>query len=80
MAQKVTDRIRDQCQITRKCRGAEHTCCNSNVKQQYSSFILLAMHNMAIYDSSFLFKDLITLKDPFVVFSFLPETEKKIDT
>ena len=80
MAQNVTDRSGDQCQITRKCRGGDHTCCNSKVKQQFSSFILLDMHTMARYYSSFLFQDLITLKDPFIVFTFLTETEIFFDS
>ena len=50
------DKVRDHCHISGKYRGAEHWCCNINLK--VSRKVPVIFHNLKRYDSDLIFKQL----------------------
>ena len=68
------DKIRDNCHTTGICRGAAQTQCNLNVKQSSQSFIPIASHSTANYDSPLLIKELTKQASPKVNFKVNPQT------
>ena len=45
-----SDKVRDHCHLTGKCRDPAHNKCNINVTQDQSNFIPFIIHNFSNYD------------------------------
>ena len=50
------EKVRDHCQITRKCRGVAHWSCNINL--QLTKKVPAIFHNLRGYDSHLIFDEL----------------------
>ena len=57
-----SDKVRDHCHLTVKCRGPAHSICNINVTQDQSNFIPFIFHNFSKYDCHMFFKKLVDKK------------------
>ena len=55
----LSEKVRDQCQLTGKYRGPAHNVCNINVKHKDNDFIPFAFHNFCNYDCHMFFKRLV---------------------
>ena len=73
----LSDKVRDRCHLTGKCRGPAHNTCNINVKQKDSSFIPFAIHSFSKYDCHTFFKRLFNLKKGNVKFEIIPKTNEE---
>ena len=73
----LSDKVRDQCHLTGKCRGPAHNTCNINAKQKDSTFIPFAFHNFSKYDCHMFFKRLVDLKKDKVKFKFIPKSKEE---
>ena len=62
----TNDKVRDHCHLTGKSRGASYIHCNIYEKHSHSSFIPIAVLNMANHDSQSFIKGLINRKHPSV--------------
>ena len=51
-----SDKVRDHCHITGKCRGPAHSICNINVTQDQNNFMPFVFHNFSNYDCHLVFK------------------------
>ena len=72
-----SDKVRDHCHLTGKCRGPAHNTCNINVKQKDSNFITIGLHNFSNYDCHMFFKTLVDRKKDNVKFEIIPKTDEK---
>ena len=73
----ITDKVRDHCHLTGKCRGPAHSKCNINVTQRQSSFIPFIFHNFFNYDCHMFFKKLVDKKNDKVCFDIIPKTNEE---
>ena len=75
--EKITDKVRDDCHLTRKYRGAAHNICSSIVTQKKKYFIPFVFHNFPNYDCHLFFKKLLDIKKDKVNFEIFPKKETK---
>ena len=73
----VSDKIRDQCQLTSKYKRPAHNTCNINVKQKDTIFITFAFHIFSNYERHMFFKKLVHLKKDKVKFKIIPKTNEE---
>ena len=62
MFEDENDEVRNHCHIAGKHHGAAQILSNTNKKQNFSSVIPLALHDMNFYDSYNFLKELINRK------------------
>ena len=48
--EKLSDKVRDHCQLTGKYRGPAHNVCNINDTQKQSNIIPFLFHNFSNHD------------------------------
>ena len=71
-----SDKVRDHCNLTGKCRGPAHNTCNINVTQKQSNFIPFVFHTFSNYDCYMFFKRLVNKKKDKVDFEIIPKTNE----
>ena len=67
------DKVRDQCHITGKYRGAAHSQCNSKLK--IPKRLPIVFHNLEGYDGHIIFKELNNVDD--IDIQVIPKTSEK---
>ena len=72
-----SDKVRDHCHLTGKCRGPAHIFCNINVTQKQSNFIPFIFHSFSNYDSNIFFQKLVDEKNDKVKVKIIPKTNDK---
>ena len=72
-----SDKVRDHCHLTGKCRGPAHSKGNINVTQKQSNFIPFIFHNFSNYDCHMFFKKLVNKKNNKVKFDIIPKTNEE---
>ena len=70
----VSEKVGDNCHLTRKYRKPAHKTCNINVTQDQSTFIPVIYHKFSNYDCHLFFKNLVDKKTDKVKFKILPKT------
>ena len=73
----MSDKVRDHCHLTGKCRGPAHSKCIVNVTQKQSNFIPFIFHNFSNYDCHMFFKKLVDKKKDRVDFEIIPKTNEE---
>ena len=73
----LSDKVRDHCHSTGKCRRMAHSTCNINVTQKQSNFIPFLFHNFSNYDCHMFFKKLVDKKKDKVEFEIIPKTNEE---
>ena len=75
---KIIDyKVRDQCHLTSKYRGAAHSKCSIIKTQKQSNFNPFLFHNFSNYDCHLFFKKLVDKKNDKVKFDNIPETNEE---
>ena len=64
----LSDKVRDHCRLTGKCRGPAHSKFDTNVTQKQSNYKPFLFHNFSIYDCHMFFKKLVDEKNDKVKF------------
>ncbi|KAL6417020.1 hypothetical protein ACFW04_011690 [Cataglyphis niger] len=65
--------VRDHCHLTERYRGPAHSNCNLNYKDFF--YIPIVFHNLSIYDSHFIIKEIATAFEGRI--ELLPITKEK---
>ena len=73
----ISDKVRDHCHLTGRCRGPAHGKCNINVAQKQSNFIPFVFHNFSNYDCHMFFKKLVDKKNDKVKFYTFSKTNEE---
>ena len=73
----ITDKVRDHCHLTGKCRDPSHNKCNINVTPKQSIFIPFIFHNFSNYDCHMFFEKLVDKKKNKVDFDIIPKTNEE---
>ena len=55
----ISDKVRDQCQLTRKCGGPAHGKCNINVTPKQRNFIPFVFHKISNHGCHLFFRKLV---------------------
>ena len=71
------NKVRDQCQLTGKNRGAALNISNINVTQKQSNFIPFILHNFSNYDYIMFLKTLVDKKNDKEKFDIIPKTDEE---
>ena len=71
-----SDKVRDHCHLTSKCRRPAQSNCNINVTQDQSIFIPFIFHNFSNYDCHMFFKKLVDKRNDKVKFDMIPKTNE----
>ena len=69
-----SDKVRDHCHLTGKCRGPADSKCNTKVTHKQSRFIPFIFHNFSNYDCHLFFRRLVDEKNDKVKFDEIPKT------
>ena len=75
-----SDKVRDHCHLTGKCRGPAHSNCNIFVTQDVRNSIPFIFHNFINYDCHLFFRNLVDKKNDKRKFKIIPETNEEYNS